>query len=539
LKNPEQELLGIKKEKYARTIANLQKAGATKGEGMSKIYPDFKGFKEFAKGYNVVPVVTEIGADIETPISVFIKICGDKKNSVLLESHFGGENFGRFSFICFDPITVFYIKNKKVKISEKGKELKIKKTENPLDFLKSYLSQFKQAQISGLPDFTGGLVGYIGHEMVKYCDDVKIFTKEGSGYYDSIMMLAGTVIAFDNQKNKIQIINNMIIDDQDELKAIYEKGISENEKIIRKLQSAKIDHHFLPHEKSDNFKLPKSNFTKNKFMEAVKRVKEYISAGDVIQVVLSQKFKMKIKGDAFNLYRTLRKVNPSRYMFYLNFGDTKLVGSSPEILVKLKGKKITLRPIAGTIKRTGDDEKDRILAEKMLNDPKERAEHMMLLDLGRNDVGRVSKSGTVKVTECMKIEKFSHVMHMVSNIVGRIKRGLDAFDVFKACFPQGTLTGAPKIRAMEIINELEPSDRGPYGGMVGYFGFNGDMDTCIVIRTISILNNEATIQVGAGIVADSKPEKEWKETLLKAGGSFVSINIFLNGMEVKNENTDD
>lgn len=500
---------------------------------MSNIYPVLKEFKEFAKDHNVVPVVTEIGADIETPISVFAKICGDKKNSILLESHLGGENFGRFSFICFNPFAVFYIKNNKVKILEKGKELKIEKTENPLDFLKSYLAQFKQAQIEGLPDFTGGLVGYIGHEMVKFCDDIKIFTKKGSGYYDAIMMLAGTIIAFDNQKNKIQIINNMVVNNQDELKAIYEKGIVENEKIIRKLQSVKIDHHFLPHEKSDNFKLPKSNFTKSKFMEIVKRAKEYISAGDVIQVVLSQKFKIKIKGDAFNLYRTLRNVNPSRYMFYINFGNIKLVGSSPEILVKLKDEEITLRPIAGTIKRTHDKEKDKKLADQMSNDPKEKAEHMMLMDLGRNDVGRVSKTGTVKVTELMKIEKFSHVMHMVSNVVGKIKKGLNAFDVLKACFPQGTLTGAPKIRAIEIINELEPSDRGPYGGAVGYIGFNGDMDTCIVIRTITIINNEATIQVGAGIVADSKPEKEHEETQLKAGGSFVAINIFLNDGGVK------
>jgi len=498
---------------------------------MSKIYPKFEEFKSLALAvdYNVVPVVTEISADTETPISVFMKVCGDKENSILLESHLGGENFGRFSFICFNPYATFYIKGNKVIQIQNGRRHELSDVLNPLDLLKQYLGEFKQAQIEGLPDFTGGLIGYIGHEMVKFCDDVKIVSKKDSGYYDAIMMLAGTVIVFDNQKNKIQIINNMMFSHPGALKEAYEKGVRENEKIIEKLRSAKIDHHFLPLEKSNSFETPKSNFTKDEFIAAVEKAKEYIAAGDIIQVVLSQKFKTKIKGSAFNLYRTLRTINPSRYMFYLNFGDIKLIGSSPEVMVKLKGEEITLRPIAGTIKRTHDKEKDGGLAEELVNDPKERAEHMMLLDLGRNDVGRVSKTGTVQVTECMKIEKFSHVMHMISNVIGKIKKGLTAFDVFKASFPQGTLTGAPKIRAIEIINELEPSDRGPYGGAVGYFGFNGDMDTCIVIRTISVLDDEATIQVGAGIVADSIPEKEHNETLLKATGSFVSVNIFMNG----------
>ncbi|MFH2030752.1 MAG: anthranilate synthase component I [Bacteroidota bacterium] len=482
----------------------------------------FREFKKMARDYNVVPIVTEINADIETPISVFMKICGNKKNSVLLESHLGGENFGRFSFICFNPFSTFYIKGNKVMQTEKGKKLKINNVANPLDLLKLYLSEFKQARIEGLPDFTGGLVGYVGYEMVKFCDDIKIVTKEKSGYCDAIMMLAKIVIAFDNQKNKIQIINNMIINNSEKSKAIYEKGVKENEKIIEKLQDAKIDYHFLSSIRSSD-KIPESNFSKDKFIETVKKAKEYIVAGDAFQIVLSQKFKTKIKGNAFNLYRALRNINPSRYMFYLNFGDTKLIGSSPEIMVKLKDEEITLRPIAGTIKRTHNEEMDKKLAEELKADPKEIAEHIMLLDLGRNDVGRVSKFGTVQVTEYMEIEKFSHVMHIVSNVVGKIKEGLNAFDVFKACFPQGTLTGAPKIRAMEIINELEPSDRGPYGGAVGYFGFNGDMDTCITIRTISILDDKATIQVGAGIVADSIPEKEYNETLLKAAGSFAIL----------------
>lgn len=497
---------------------------------MSKIYPKFEEFKNLAVDYNVVPVVMEISADTETPISVFMKVCGEKENSILLESHLGGENFGRFSFICFNAIDVFYVKGKTVRIINDNSS-DTRTVENPLDFIKNYLDMFKQAQIEGLPDFTGGLVGYIGHEMVKFCDDIKIVSKKDSGYYDAVIMFAGTVIAFDNQKNKIQIINNMINDPTVELKAIYEKGVRENEKIIERLRSAKIDHHFLALAKSDCFKTPESNFTKNEFMAAVEKAKEYIAAGDVIQVVLSQKFKTKIKGNAFNLYRTLRNINPSRYMFYLNFGNIKLIGSSPEVMVKLKEGEITLRPIAGTIKRTHNEEVDKKLAEELMADPKEVAEHTMLLDLGRNDVGRVSKTETVQVTECMKIEKFYRLMHMISNVIGKIKEGLSAFDVFKACFPQGTLTGAPKIRAIEIINELELSDRGPYGGAVGYLGFNGDMDTCIVIRTISILNDEATIQVGAGIVADSIPEKEHEETLLKAAGSFVSVNIFMNGGE--------
>jgi anthranilate synthase component 1 len=495
---------------------------------MAKVYPSKKEFSELAKKYSLVPVVTEISSDLETPISVFKKICGEKENSILLESYLSGEHFDRYSFICFDPIVIFRTKGNGVEIEKAGR-IRKKRVKNPLNFLKKEMKNYRQAPIENLPAFSGGLVGYLGFEMVKFCDDVKIFTKLESGYHDSIMMLANKIIAFDNMKNKIIIINNAIIDAYRNSDDLYEECVNENKMIVEKIQATIIDHAYIPMEKSEDFEIPSSNFTKEEFMRAVEKTKEYISAGDAIQVVLSQKFSMKISGDPFNLYRILRNINPSRYMFYINFGETKLVGSSPEIMAKLKGKEITIRPIAGTVARTGDEERDKELAEKILKDPKERAEHIMLVDLGRNDCGRVAKPGTVNVTSCMEVEKFSHVQHMVSNVVGKLRNKLDAWDLFKASFPQGTLSGAPKIRAIEIINELEPSDRGPYGGIVGYFGFNGDMDTCIVIRTITIKNGVATVQVGAGIVADSVPEKEHEETLRKAMGSLLALMIFLKG----------
>lgn len=491
-----------------------------------KIYPSKKEFLALAKKYNTIPIVTEISADAETPVSVFKKVCRDRANSVLLESYINGEYFDRYSFICFDPSAVFYVTDNIVKI-QKGDFAIEEKTDNPIDYLKKYLKQYNQAPIDGLPEFSGGFVGYLGYEMVKYCDTVKMVTKNKDVDYDAILMLAGKVIVFDNVRNVMLIINNAMIGHGVDEGKLYHDSLRENKAIKEKIKTIIGEHNFSPSLKPDNQPLPQSNFSKDEFISAVKKVKQYIVDGDVVQTVISQKFQEQIKGDTFNLYRTLRAVNPSRYMFYMNFGEVKLVGSSPEILVKLQDGNITLRPIAGTTKRTGSAEQDKKLAETMQNDPKERAEHVMMVDLGRNDVGRVSKPHTVKVTEYMVVERFSHVQHLVSNVIGKVRKGLTAFEIFKACFPAGTLTGAPKIRAMEIINELEPCARGAYGGAAGFFGFNGNMDVCIIIRTIIIKNNMASIQVGAGIVADSDPEKEYEETLRKAAGSFSAIDAFL------------
>jgi anthranilate synthase component 1 len=380
--------------------------------------------------------------------------------------------------------------------------------------------------IPGLPTFVGGLAGYIGYDTVRHFEKLPDYEHEGLDLPDVFLMLADTLVVFDNLTHRIKVIANAYIENG--LKAAYEKACAKIDGIVRKLESKAVVPRTAPaSRKRKASKSPafSSNFTKKDFMNAVKKTKKYIKAGDVIQTVISQNFHKETDIAPINAYRALRVINPSPYMFYLETGKCTLVGSSPEILVKVEGDTVSLRPIAGTRRRGHTPEEDLFFEEELKADPKEIAEHIMLVDLGRNDAGRVAETGSVEVKELMTVEKYSHVMHLVSSVEGRLNSKYDAFDVLRASFPAGTVSGAPKIRAMEIIEELEPTKRGPYAGCVGYFDFSGNMDMCITIRTILFKDKKAYIQAGAGIVADSDPELEYKETLNKARGMFKAIEM--------------
>ncbi len=481
-------------------------------------YPDFNEFKEKTKEGNLIPVCKEILADLETPLSAFLKLKG--KSGFLLESVVGGEKWARYSFIGSNPSVTIEGKGRNLLIKRDKEKGKSRFEKDPLEIISAELKKYKPVIMPGLPRFFGGFVGYIGYDTVRYFEKLPDYHHTGLNLPDLFLMLTDTLLVFDNLTQKIKVISNAHV--ENDPKEAYEKAQIKIDSIVKKLKSKVI-----PPKKSDSLSEAAftSNFSKVDFLNAVKQAKEYVNKGDVIQVVLSQNFQRETDTHPINAYRALRVINPSPYMYYINTGKTTLVGSSPEILVRLEGDTLELRPIAGTRKRGKTIEEDVELEKELKADPKEIAEHIMLVDLGRNDLGRVAITGSVKVTELMTVEKYSHVMHLVSNVVGKLEKGLDAFDVLRASFPAGTVTGAPKIRAMEIIEELEPAKRGPYAGCVGYFDFSGNMDMCITIRTIIFKNNKAYIQAGAGIVADSDPEKEYIETVNKAKGMFKAIEM--------------
>ena len=492
------------------------------------LYPDIKEFHALCKRGNLIPVYREILADMDTPVSAFLKTGGSP--SFLLESVVGGEKWARYSFLGSNPSKIIRGWGKKIEIKETGKKPVTFETEDPVVVLKKELSVYRPVDVPGLPRFSGGLVGYMGYDMVRFFERVPDSDKPGMDLPDMFFMLADTMLIFDSLKQKIKIVSNVHVNGKSASKA-YKEAVEKIDAITEKLRSAKVRS-----QKSGAKKNPKqkgfiSSFTtKGAFEEAVSKSKEYIAAGDIFQVVLSQRFERRSNIEPFDIYRALRVINPSPYMYFINTGDAKIVGSSPEILVRLEDKKIVLRPIAGTRKRGDTEEKDKALEEELKKDPKEIAEHIMLVDLGRNDVGRVAEKGSVTVTELMDIERYSHVMHMVSHVEGKLEKNLDAFDVLRACFPAGTVTGAPKVRAMEIIEEFEPTKRGPYAGAVGYFSYSGNMDTCITIRTLIIKDNRIYVQAGAGIVADSVPEREYIETVNKAKGMMKAVDMAEKGL---------
>ena len=486
-------------------------------------YPSKKEFIRLAKKGNLIPVYREIRADFETPLSAFVKI-DEGKFSYLLESIEGGERIARYSFLGSNPSMVFMSKGKNITII-KGKNKKTFKTKkDPLTEIKKIMEEFSFVPIKGLPRFSGGLVGYMGYDVVRFFEKIPDRNKDDLKLPDSIFVLTDTILIFDHVDRKIKVVSNAFI--KKDVSSAYEEAIEKIENIVGYLsKSGKIPSRFLETKKQDSKKSSiSSNLTKEKFMRIVRKAKQYIKSGDIIQAVLSQRFKTNIRCNPFDIYRALRSINPSPYMFYLKFGELSLVGASPEIMVRCEDKKVELRPIAGTRRRGRNEKEDRLLAKELLADPKEKAEHIMLVDLGRNDIGRVCRFDTVGVSEFMVIEKYSHVMHIVSDVSGRLKRGSNIFDVVRASFPAGTVTGAPKIRAMEIIDELENVKRGPYAGSVGYFSFSGNLDTCITIRTILVKGKAAYVQAGAGIVADSKPDKEYRETLNKAKAMLRAIH---------------
>ncbi len=487
-------------------------------------YPDFKEFKKKAKEGNLIPVYREVLADLETPLSAFLKL--KSRRCFLLESVEGGEKWARYSFIGADPSITIEGKGRDLIITRGRKKEKVHTKNDPLEAVSAELAKYRPVIIPGLPRFFGGFVGYIGYDTVRYFEKLPDNGRPGLDLPDIFLMFTDTLVVFDNLTHKIKVISNAHIEGSP-VKA-YEKALEKIDRIVNKLKSkAVVPGRKPPKNRAAGRKKAgfKSNFSKKAFMRAVEKTKEYIVAGDVIQTVISQNFERETDIPPINAYRALRVINPSPYMYYIETGRCTIAGSSPEILVRVENDTIELRPIAGTRRRGKTPEEDRFFEEELKSDPKEIAEHIMLVDLGRNDTGRVAETGTVKVTELMTVERYSHVMHLVSNVVGKLRKKYDTFDVLRASFPAGTVSGAPKIRAMEIIEELEPAKRGPYAGSIGYFDFSGNMDTCITIRTIIFKNGKAYIQAGAGIVADSDPEREYKETVSKAKGMFRAIEM--------------
>lgn len=487
-----------------------------------KYYPDLKRFRDLAKKGNIVPVYRQLLADTLTPVSAFQKIA-NCDYAFLLESAAGGEKIASRTYLGCDPFMGIRAYGCNTEIITKDK-VETLKSNDPLSMLEAKMKEFSWVPVNGLKHFSGGAVGYIGYDAVRYFEHLPNPAPDDRNLPDLYFMLYDTVIVFDHINKIIKVAAAARIENNQNEKA-YNDAVCRINNMVEKLQkplNTVNDDISLYGEVGIKFS---SNFKKADFLSSVNKCKEYIKNGDILQVVLSQRFKTKANAAPFNIYRALRVINPSPYMFYLKHKDLVMVGSSPEVMVKVEDGNVAVRPIAGTRKRGSTDAEDEALAEELLNDPKERAEHIMLLDLGRNDIGRVSRYGTVNIDEKMVIEKYSHVMHITSNVSGRLKEGKNAFDSLRACMPAGTLSGAPKIRAMEIIDELEPTKRGPYGGGVGYIDFQGNMNTCITIRTIILKGNEAYVQVGAGIVADSVPEKEYEETLNKAKGPFKSIEV--------------
>jgi len=490
------------------------------------VYPSKSEFIKLAKKGNLIPVYKEILADFDTPLSSFSKI-DDGTHSYLLESVEGGERLARYSFLGSNPSLIFQSKGRSIKIKEFNKTKTYTTREDPLHEIKTLMKKYRFVPVSGLPRFCGGLVGYIGYDIVRFFEKLPDKNRDDLKLPDAVFVLTDTILIFDHVERVIKIVSNAFV--KGNPASAYQKAVKKIEEIERKLKkNISLTRHKTARSRRVRVY---SNVQKRAFKRMVKRAKEYIRKGDIIQAVLSQRLKTKIKSMPFDIYRSLRSINPSPYMFYLNFGDLKLIGSSPEIMVRTENGVVEVRPIAGTRPRGKDKLEDTRLTKELLKDPKERAEHIMLVDLGRNDIGRVCKFNSVKTRELMRIEKYSHVIHIVSDVIGKLKKDSDMYDVVRATFPAGTVAGAPKIRAMEIIDELENLRRGPYAGGVGYFSFSGNQDFCITIRTIVVKGNNAYIQAGAGIVADSKPENEYNETLNKARALIKAIEHSEKGLE--------
>jgi len=477
--------------------------------------PSLEEVKKLQAQGNVIPVYKSVIADFLTPVSAFLKLEKDRSHAFLLESIEGGERIARYSFLGGDPFLI-----------------KRYRDGQPPDFrenLRATMARFKSVKLPNLPPFTGGAVGYFGYDMVRTIEEIPNTGVDDLGVDDAFLMFYKTVLAFDHLRHQIHIISNVIVEEsQESVEVQYQKAVEEIahiESLLRApLEMPAVTRH-------DRDVAVRSNFEKKDYLVSVEKAKEYIAAGDIFQVVLSQRFEVDLPTSPFEIYRALRIVNPSPYMYFLKMPDTCIVGSSPEMLVRVRDRQLEYRPIAGTLPRGASDAEDEANAEKLRKDEKERAEHIMLVDLGRNDLGRVSQYGTVCVEELMFIERYSHVMHLVSSLRGQLRDGLDRWDTLMACFPAGTVSGAPKVRAMEIIDELEPTKRGVYAGAVMYADFSNNLDSCIAIRTLVVRGNKGYIQAGGGIVADSVPENEYMETVSKSRALIRAINLAQRGFE--------
>ncbi|HEC13024.1 MAG TPA: anthranilate synthase component I [Acidiferrobacteraceae bacterium] len=485
-------------------------------------------FKQYAEqGYNRIPLMREVLADLDTPLSTYLKLASGPY-SYLFESVHGGEKWGRYSIIGLPCRILFRVVGNRTVIEQDGQVVRDEEVEDPLEEVRDFKSQFRVPEVAGLPRFTGGLVGYFGYDTVRHIEThLGDCTKpDAIGSPDILLMVSDEVVVFDNLAGRQYVVVHADPGKDD----AWNQANERLEWLVKRIAQPLPAREQTPSSRRVSESDFKSEFDQEAFEEAVDICREYIRNGDIMQVVISQRLSIPFDSDPLDLYRALRTLNPSPYMYYMDLEDFHVVGSSPEILVHLEDDVVTVRPIAGTRPRGKDEQEDQQLEKDLMTDPKELAEHLMLVDLGRNDAGRVAQVGSVQLTEKMVVERYSHVMHIVSNVTGKLREGLDEIDVLRATFPAGTVSGAPKVRAMEIIDELEPVKRGVYSGAVGYLGWNGNMDTAIAIRTAVIKDGTLYIQVGAGIVADSAPSREWDETMNKGRAIFRAVAMAVAGL---------
>jgi len=490
------------------------------------IRPRLEEIEGLAARGTVIPIHKEVLGDLLTPAAAFLRVAHGRRRVFLLESIEGGERLARYSFLGCDPFLVLRGKGDRIFVEEHGETHECAR--KPLELLRELSSQFVPVALDGLPPFLGGAVGYFGYDLVRHFEKIPETTPDELGLDDFRLMYFSSILAFDHLRHRIHIVANIFTNrGAQSLEAKYGDAVRRIEAIEKRLTApVSLDQPAPQAAVSD----PVSNVTKAEYCAVVEKAKEYIQAGDIFQVVLSHRLRMPVRCDTFDIYRALRFINPSPYMFYLQMDDLDLVGASPEVLVKVRGRRVEYGPIAGTRPRGSSEEEDTRLAEGLLADEKERAEHIMLVDLGRNDLGRVCDYGTVKVTDLMRVERYSHVMHLVSSVEGRLRAGVDCYAALESCLPAGTVSGAPKVRAMEIIEELERSRRGVYAGAVGYIDFSGNLDTCIALRTLVVSGGNAYIQAGGGIVADSVPQREWEESLSKARALIRAVRLAHEGL---------
>lgn len=489
-----------------------------------EIYPSLKEFKRRCRRGNLIPVYAELPADVETPVSAFLKIADQAKRAFLLESVEGGEQVGRYSFLGANPTEVVAVRGGVVEHTLDGRSRLTPHHGNPLRILRQLLRRYRHVATPGLPPFHGGAVGYLSYDLARYFEQLPDQNPDDLGLPETLLVFTENLLVFDHVQHVIKIVSNAHVTGKPE--AAYQRAVAAIRRLAKKLQQPLPRPR--PQRKASRLRYT-SNVSRKTFLENVRRSKEYIRAGDIIQVQISQRLTVRAPAAPFDVYRALRAINPSPYMFYLRFPECELVGSSPELLVRKTGASLATRPIAGTMRRGQTPAEDKKLENTLLADPKERAEHIMLVDLGRNDLGRVCCYGSVSVPELMVIERYSHVMHIVSHVEGRMLPGRDQFDALVAAFPAGTVTGAPKIRSMEIIDELETCRRGPYAGAVGYFDYSGNLDTGITIRTVLYTGGKYYLQAAAGIVADSNPKREYQETMNKMMATMRALELASQG----------
>src|ERR1700683_2159429 len=484
------------------------------------IQPDFKTFTKLARQGNLVPVYETFTADLLTPVGAHLRLAHNAKYSFLLESVEGGENIARYTFAGANPQEVFRSRGRKCSLEAGGKRKNFEA--DPIQYVRQLTERYQPVRVPGLPPLIGGAIGYFAYDMVRLIERIPASGRDDLNLDDCVMMFYLGLVAFDHVQHRVWIVRNVFTQGPGSLREKYEAAIREIRRTRRKLEQPLPELRRKPRSRSLRIR---SNVTRAQYLAGVRKAKAYIRAGDIFQVVPSQRFSAEISADPFEIYRALRVVNPSPYLYFLRRDDVSVVGSSPEMLVKVQGRDAFYRPIAGTVPRGHSEVEDREQESKLLADPKERAEHIMLVDLGRNDLGRVCEYGSVSVERLMFVERYSHVMHLVSSLRGRLRNDVDCFEALMACFPAGTVSGAPKIRAMQIIDELEPTRRGLYGGAILYLDFSGNLDSCIALRTLVAKNGRAYIQAGGGVVADSVPEREYQETINKARAVKAALEI--------------